>query len=95
MRIDPYGGKGYFYHRAPLPVTALMVDRMGHDPTTFCLQGRCSPKIELPTHVDRRFIEWHGQKPLCVTQFRLKGRRPESCSAELSTLTLRQDVNFP
>ena len=42
---------------------------MGHDPTTFCLQGRCSPKIELPTHIDRRFIEWHGQKPLCVTQF--------------------------
>ena len=42
---------------------------MGHDPTTFCLQGRCSPKIELPTHIDRHFIEWHGQKPLCVTQF--------------------------
>ena len=26
MLIGPYGGKGYFYRRAPLPVTALMVD---------------------------------------------------------------------
>lgn len=39
MLIGPYGGKGYFYRRAPLPVTALMVDPTGIEPVTSSLQG--------------------------------------------------------
>ena len=69
-------------------------NRWDLNPQPFPCKGIALPIAPRP-HVRPPFYRVAGQMPLCVTHFRLKWRRTESCSVELSTLTLRQDVNFP
>ena len=71
----------------------LMVEPRGLEPLTFSLQGNCAPNCATAPNQTTVIIEV-SVSDLFVQHNSVLGRRPESCSTELSTLYSTAGCDF-
>lgn len=77
----------------PTQTSAVLVEPMGLEPTTFSLQGNCAPNCATTLYQTTVIIEV-PVSDLFVQHNSVLGRRPESCSTELSTLYSTAGCDF-